>query len=69
MNTNLLLTYVMLIVALAFGLLTLFVPEEVRIGSAIASVIMSFIFYRLYLRDIDKEENKYYFIVHLLFLR
>lgn len=53
MSVNLILTYVMVIVAAAFLIFIFIFPSEIKIGSFVASLIIALIFYRLY-----KKENK-----------
>lgn len=53
MNLNFILTYVMIIVAFVFLILSFVFPSEIRIGSFIASLIIALIFYSFYKKKSD----------------
>lgn len=51
MNVNVILSVVMLFIGLIFLILSFIFPSEIRIGSFIVSLLLSFYFYSLYKRD------------------
>ncbi len=51
MNINLILSVVMLFIGLIFLILSFIFPSEIRIGSFIVSLLLSFYFYSVYKRD------------------
>ena len=51
MNVNVILSVVMLFIGLIFLILSFIFPSEIRIGSFIVSLLLSFYFYALYKRD------------------
>lgn len=51
MNVHIILSVVMLFIGLIFLILSFIFPSEIRIGSFIVSLLLSFYFYSHYKRD------------------